>query len=477
MSSESRKPMVLPRPSVKCMTLVAIMMSGFGANALASDHYVTGQTSTFDCSAVSPGDTVTLAAGTRGPLVIKNCRGTATQRIRIRNDAGGTGPVVIRRTSGNAGGFIFSCVDCIQVNIDGSAKWVGAPASETRGIKITMAGGGAPSAFMKVAGLSRFMTIRYIEIDGTWPSIANDGIGMSVNDHNMNTVDNPGIWREGFLIEHNYVHNTEGEGLYVGSNYNDGHELPVRDVEIRNNLIEDTGWDGMNLKYAIAGNNKIHHNVLKRVGSELDATSGQHRGMTMYEGGGSIYNNWIEKSGQAGILHFLQYLPESFGTQTCEIYNNVIVSPGQTDPSIGHGILSSNRSGAAVPLPKIYNNTVIGANGDGIRVGDRAAGGFVRDNIVAGAAGVPIGAPGNVVQENNRAGSISNMGFANAAANDYRLTPGSPARNAGGAGFPPTDYLDVPRPQEGAADQGAFEYDADANNDAPPNAPVITTVQ
>jgi hypothetical protein len=33
----------------------------------------------------------------------------------------------------------------------------------------------------------------------------------------------------------------------------------------------------------------------------------------------------------------------------------------------------------------------------------------------------------------------------------------SPARNQGGATYPPTDFDDVARPQGGAPDQGAFE--------------------
>ena len=93
------------------------------------------------------------------------------------------------------------------------------------------------------------MTIRGVEVDGKWPSLSKDGIGIDVNDHAIDAASNPGVWREGLLIEYNYVHNTEGEGVYIGPNYPQG-DLPLRNIEIRNNVVEDTGWDGINLKMA-----------------------------------------------------------------------------------------------------------------------------------------------------------------------------------------------------------------------------------
>ena len=58
---------------------------------------------------------------------------------------------------------------------------------------------------------------------------------------------------------------------------------------------------------------------------------------------------------------------------------------------------------------------------------------------------------------NNRVGSVSQMEFVDPSRLNFRLKIGSPARNEGTNQFPPTDYADVARPKEGAADQGAFE--------------------
>ena len=446
------------RPVLVKVILAGTLSAGAVQLAHAADHAIEPQTASFNCSAVKPGDTVTLSGGTRGPLKITNCDGTVGNPIVFRNDPRAAGPTVIRRTSGGTGGFVLHCVDCVGVVFDGSVKWAGAPAGRTYGIKITMAAGGSPSAFLKLAGLSRFVTIRNVEIDGTWPGVGQNGIGISVNDHSKKSADHPGVWYEGIVIERNYVHNVQGEGLYIGPNWYTGG-LPLRNIEIRENVIEDTGWDGIQLKSAIGGTNLIHHNVVRRVGRESD--NGQLLGISVLDGTGHIYNNWVERSGDAGIQHFIGNLPRSYGDQLGEVYNNVVINSGQVGSTPGHGIASNGRDGLAPTVARIYNNTIVGATDFGIYVGSDATGGFVRDNIVADAGEKPIVVPATVSQENNRVGSASQMAFVDPSGLDFHLRPDSPARDAGSSNnFPKTDFDDTPRPQDGQVDQGAFEYDA-----------------
>jgi hypothetical protein len=439
---------------VACMTPLMMV-----SNADAADHVVPASTPKFDCSKVGPGDTVTLPSGVRGNLTIENCTGASGKPIVIRNDSRGTSPTQIRRSSGSGGGFVLYCFNCIWTTIDGSSKWVGAPAGKTYGIKVSMTGGGSPTALVKIGGVSRFVTIRNVEVDGGWPSVATDGIGISINDQVATTSKYPNLWREGILIEDNYVHNTEGEGMYIGPNWGTGG-LPLRNIEIANNRVETTGWDGIQLKSAISGTNIIHHNTVKRAGAKKDSSAGAHYGISLYEGNGLIYSNWVEKSGESGISHYIHYMPSSYPAQKAEIYNNVVVDPGQTGPNAGHGIVSTRSAGKAKVLPNIYNNTVIRAKDDGIRVGgDAAVGGFVRDNIVAESRRLNIRAPSNVSQINNRVGSVSQMGFVNASSMNFKLAPASSARNAGSSTSSPyDDYAGVKRPQENARDQGAYEF-------------------
>lgn len=445
---------------------VGLSVMPIGAT-LAANHPVSAESDKFDCDAkgVRPGDTVTLAAGTRGPLKIRNCNGTASKPITIRNDPDGTEPTTIRRASGPGRGIVFSCDDCIGVAIDGSYKWRGAPRKRTYGIIVTITGGGAPAAFVRIGGMSRFVTIRNLEIDGAWPGLASDGIGLSVNDHAIKRSVYPNVWREGFLIERNYIHDIEGEGMYVGPNYRDG-DLPLRDIEIRFNIVEDIGWEGINTKSMLAGSNSVHHNMVRRVGKNDSQTNkpNQYAGINNNTGSVKIYNNWVEDTGTHGIkVGSGEGPPESsgFGPFKSYVWNNVVVNAGglwRPFMSESHGISISAQAGREKPAPFVYNNTIINPRGKGIHLANNVAEGFVRDNIVAGTGAGLIQAPPFVKQSNNRIGRTQELRFIDADRKNFRLRPDSPARNVGSEGSPETDFDGRPRPQDGVPDQGAFEF-------------------
>ena len=57
--------------------------------------------------------------------------------------------------------------------------------------------------------------------------------------------------------------------------------------------------------------------------------------------------------------------------------------------------------------------------------------------------------------------------FRDAASGDYRVSPGSPALDAGWApAIPATDILGKPRPKGSGPDMGAYEYQGDGLDDA-----------
>jgi hypothetical protein len=434
----------------------------FSETSVAADHKVSPQTAKFDCSRVQPGDTVTLPSGDRGPLKIQNCKGTNSSRIVVRNDPNGNGPAVIRRSSGSGGGFILDCRNCVGVDIDGSYKWNGAPGGKTYGIRVTMTGGQGPSAFIRMGGTSSNFTIRNVEVDGAWPRLSSHGSGIRVNDQNVKRTS--GRWREDILIEDNYIHHVKSEGMYVGPNYRNG-ELPLRDIEIRYNVVEDTGWDAINTKSMWAGNNTIHHNVIRRAGKNGQSSkSSQYSGIKNISGTVKIYNNWIETTGQHGIVSWTQDGPkasEGQGPFAAHIWNNVIVDAGGLWRSFmakSYGVSIGGQDGCEEPHPNVYNNTIVEARHGAINVGSNSGSGVIRDNIAAGSGGNPvISAPGYVNLVNNRIGSISEMDFLDPGRKQYRLKSSSPARNGGSNDFPPTDHDDVKRPKDGASDQGAYE--------------------
>jgi hypothetical protein len=328
-----------------------------------------------------------------------------------------------------------------------------------------MTGGAGPSAFLRIGGLSRFVTIRNVEVDGAWPALSSGGSGIRVNDLAVNRSAYPNLWREGFLIEDNYVHNIKAEGMYIGPNYRDG-DLPLRNIEIRNNRVEDIGWDGINTKSMWAGDNSIHHNQVRRAGknSTTSSKSSQYTGIKNISGTVKIYNNWIETTGQHGIQVWTQDGPrisENRGPFDAQVWNNVIVDAGalwRPFMAKSYGISVGAQDGCEKPIPEVYNNTIVNARQGAINVTSNVLAGFVRDNIAAGSGSNPvISAPGIINLINNRIGSVSQMGFVNPGGRNFRLTVGSPARNEGSNDYPPNDHDNVSRPKDGAADQGAFE--------------------
>ena len=154
-------------------------------------------------------------------------------------------------------------------------------------------------------------------------------------------------------------------------------------------------------------------------------------------------------------------MSEGRGPFAARIWNNVIVDAGALWRSFmlkSYGINVGADSGCEKPVPYIYNNTIVNSRLSGINLTSNVGAGYVRDNIVAGAGSNPtIVVPKFIKLENNRVGSVSQMGFVDPGRRNFRLRVNSPARNQGSTAYPPTDFDDVRRPKEGSSDQGAFE--------------------
>lgn len=468
-----------------------VLLLGIAPRAQAADLFVTSNIDTVDCQerGVGPGDTITLAAGVRNEISFRNCTGNANQHIRIINDTTGTEPTRIQTSSGGPD-KVFHCENCKYVTVDGTGKWVGAPSGvcgvtaadgtwgfgrQQCGIVVECANGGGGKWYVRLDGSTTKMTLKGMEINGGYPSCdgSNLGTGISLNDHTYQN--RPGEWREGFLITQNYVHHTASECMYLGPNQDASQlgDLQLRDNEISYNLVEYCGFDSIELKSTIAGESSIHHNYVAHSGINPSDTSGNvGHGISVFEGGyTSVYNNYVintlsARGGGNCYGHFLQKLSSNrVATAPVSWYNNVAVD------CKGRGINSGRNAGTPVPIPTIYNNTIVNAD-VGINAGVTGSSCTVRNNVVADSGNNTIN---QCERHENLSGSVQFFRFANPAGDDYRLTASSPAVDSVISGAPPLDHFDVVRGQGDSADIGAFEYDLGQTiaPAVPPNPPTF----
>lgn len=471
---------------------VVICIESFSTAAYAATHQVAANVGSLDCDSfaggVRPGDTLILAGRSRGPIKLSNCVGTSTNPIVIRNDTSLSGPLLV---SQSGDGFQTQCTDCEYVVIDGTGKWNGAPAGDcgaslvngewklgTQNCGIVLkCVSGSPHSGLRISGGSKHITVKGVEIDANFPT-CKKGIGLSVNDHTY--TPKAGEWREGIKLLHNYVHGSEGEGIYVGPNQSASYEdtMQLRNNEIAYNFVDSSGCDAINYKSAIAGLSSIHHNYITNTGQTnrggADGCTGS--GIDLWESGFTeVYSNYVEApspnaDGQGNCINVaVKNLSGSkVSSVPVKIFNNVVRNCRGNAISVARGSETAPEMSASV-----FNNTIVPPfGGKGINVGSSVSSCSVRDNIVAG--GTLAASRCTVV--NNSTEPVSDQKFRDVAGRDFRLTAQSPAVDVGTGNCPDIDHIGTARPQEGACDVGAFEFrptDTVATKPSPPNSVLV----
>ena len=113
---------------------------------------------------------------------------------------------------------------------------------------------------------------------------------------------------ENIKIHDCYIHDTNGEGIYMGNTSTKGDQGVFRNVEIYNNRILRTGLDALQLVQT-AGESKIHNNVLdggmKWRSSFMDSQD-FGASLSFVSGGVKFYNNIVINGGNALFQIFLE---------------------------------------------------------------------------------------------------------------------------------------------------------------------------
>ena len=427
-------------------------------------HYIEQSTTYIDGTGLyNPGDTICLQTGQRDYFLFKNIQGTAENPIVIKNLSG-----QVEIITPHFYGIKFD--NCSHVKLSGA----GDPTIKY-GLLISYVDKGTG---ISVDNLSTNIEIENVEIS----NIPIAGIYAKTEPYqgdcdNLVTRDN--FTMLNLKIHDCYLHDIADEGFYIGSSKYTGQTvydcnsnvvLPhiIEGVEIYNNIVENTGWDGIQVSSA-SKDCKIYDNIIRN--DSYRETNSQMSGILI--GGGSncdCYNNKIFDGKGDGI--------DILGLGNHKIYNNLIVRPGQTyHPNESptnfqkHGIWVGDVSTQDNSDFFIYNNTIISPRTYGIRLYDNVSSSFkIYNNLIVypGAYDV-LGdnaytsiSPGITYQLANNLfeHDISEVQFENTVANNFDLKAGSPAADAGlnlaylGLTF---DIDNRQRPYGSGYDIGAYE--------------------
>lgn len=452
-----------PRLSAASITLTQAMLDDYhlGGGIVDFSQSTIGYGTNAVANTLQPGDTVYIQAHTRKFLRLKNLtQGTAASPITITNTGG---QFIIQAASptdyDSQGLGLWGCQHVVL-------KGTPSPGNYDYGIKIASTKDGATGIKISDNGNTSNL-IGSLDVEIHDVEIGNTGFaGIQAK---CESAMPSGYVMSDLRIHDNYIHDTAGEGLYIGWTSSGHHWLS--NVDIHHNTLRNVGWDGIQVNY-VQSNGLVHDNTLIGYGARSDESGSvgdpnywQNKGITVGASEIKIYNNWVEATENlAGNPMFL------YTYKNTSIYNNVFIFTGSSgDPNPESGVYVADISSlppVSGTVINILNNTIITPEGAGID--DRSTGATTNftNNIVAAPGHsqpyVIRYSSGVVLNEttNLYVSTVAGGGFTNASAGDYSLASGSAAVDAGtstsSAGVT-TDYLGTTRPQGSAYDIGAYE--------------------
>lgn len=411
------------------------------------DYVATGS---FDAKekGIKPGDVVCLEGGkVYNTLRISNLEGTAASPITIRNCGG-----VAEIYSGGSYGIKF--VDSKHF------KLLGDGTSDKYGIKVTTEKG----FFVSFEHLTTNFEVANVEVAGAaangigeFNGFAGFGIKTSpYQDCELFSDPTKTAWiMEDVSVHDNYIHDTGGEGIYMGHGFYNGraesrcdgqftYAHSIHNVRIYNNLIEDVGFDGIQIKNADK-DVKVYNNTVRNYGTRNEGA--HNEGLFLGEGTvGDFYSNMIDTGTGTGC---------QIQAMRVNLYNNVFLNSGKHGMYVAHGP-QVKRDGDF----NIFNNTIYNSAEYGFVFYNEDGGAkrFMNNLVVKSGTAFKNGA--KVEMSNNLfTESLTDAGFVNINSSNAKLSSGSKAINAGkdlSSFGVTTDFNGKAR--SGAYDIGAYEF-------------------
>ena len=325
---------------------------------LTTDTTVDGDT--FCGGACDSSHEIIIEEGARPNLLLQDFNGSGSY-ITIHNEDGSS-KVEITSVASGAGTCVLSLKNCSYIDLSGNND-----SDYTHGIKVNHNDDDTVANTFCIYGEGDHIKASYIEIYHTdEPPTDTARVGFQLGFDNEGSA----VIYDTIELHHLWIHDIVRQGVYIGCNVGAayGNDDPfIKDILFHDNLIEDCGAYGMNMKGDHSTNtlSAIYNNIIRRVGAleairnqepnvENDMGIGVNKSAT-YSDKIDIYNNWVEAY-SVGIR---------VDTTARNVYNNVIVDAGNagtTDSEYHDGILifEANRSG------HIYDNLIVQPYGYGI---------------------------------------------------------------------------------------------------------------
>ena len=419
---------------------------------------------------VKPGDTLYFAAGNKNYLLIKGFRGAPGKPIVMINSGG---PIIIDTD------FYYgiNIQDCQYIKFTGT----GDP-GQTYGFQVKRVAAGAG---MSIGALSSDFEIDHVSIENTLIG----GLYAKTDPECDLTAVRSAFTQYNTIIHDNYIGHAGNEGMYIGSTKFSGQDVICNGkdtllmpslldgVKVYNNLVEYSGWDGIQVSSAYKNCQIYNNKVLFDSQAGVDS---QMSGIIMGGGTrGDCFNNFISQGKGDGI--------ECHGLGGCRIFNNIIVDAGRsfmpTDPTkMKHGMFFTDVSIQKDSSFFIQNNNIINPKSDGIRFSSiNSKNNLIASNVIINPGSYDYYQNGNTsfkginsyvmmqdntsdvkLQNNYLSRSADSVKFVSTtmqAPDDFNLLDGSPLIDH--ADIDPAitfDFEGAPRPSGVKSDIGAFEF-------------------